>query len=174
VTLRHWLTAGSLGHFYDDPSQREHLKPEAQWEVESGLQLSAMDVYRASANRSAVYQAADQLFKDYDYLLLPTAQVFPFAVDVHWPQEINGRKMDTYHRWMEVCSFATLIGCPVINVPVGFNQDGCLWACKSSAGIMRIWLSCNSPMHTSKRHNGWVSTRQHCLDTVARLRLATE
>jgi amidase len=25
---------------------------------------------------------------------------------------------------MEVCFFATLIGCPVINVPVGFNQDG--------------------------------------------------
>jgi amidase len=50
--------------------------------------------------------------------------VFPFAADVHWPQEIDGRKMDTYHRWMEVCSFATLTGCPVISVPVGFNQDG--------------------------------------------------
>jgi amidase len=124
VTLRHWLTAGSLGHFYDDPAQREHLKPEAQWEVERGLQLSAMDVYRASASRSALYQAASQLFREYDYLLVPTCQVFPFAVDVHWPQEVNGRKMDTYHRWMEVCSFATLIGCPVINVPVGFNQDG--------------------------------------------------
>jgi amidase len=124
VTLRHWLTAGNLGHFYDDSAQREQLKPEAQWEVEGGLRLSAMDVYRASANRTSVYQAANRLFKTYDYLLLPTSQVFPFAADLHWPQEINGRKMDTYHRWMEVCFFATLIGCPVINVPVGFNQDG--------------------------------------------------
>jgi amidase len=32
--------------------------------------------------------------------------------------------MDTYHRWMEVCFFATLIGCPVIDVLVGCNQDG--------------------------------------------------
>ena len=27
-------------------------------------------------------------------------------------------------RWMEVCLFATLIGSPAINVPVGFNKDG--------------------------------------------------
>ena len=124
VTLRHWLTAGNLGDFYDDAAQREQLKPEVQWEVEGGLRLSAMDAYKASANRSSFYQVINRMFKTYDYLLLPTAQVFPFDADVHWPQEINGKKMDTYHRWMEVCLFATLIGCPVINVPVGFNKDG--------------------------------------------------
>jgi amidase len=124
VTLRHWLTAGNLGHFYDNPVQREQLKPEVQWEIEGALRLGAMDVYRASADRSAVYQAANRLFEEYDYLVLPTSQVFPFAADVHWPQEINGRRMDTYHRWMEVCLLASLIGCPVINVPVGFNQHG--------------------------------------------------
>jgi amidase len=124
VTLRHWLTAGNLGDFYDDAAQREQLKPEAQWEVEGGLRLSAMDAYKASANRSSFYQVINRMFKTYDYLLLPTAQVFPFDADVHWPQEINGKKMDTYHRWMEVCLFATLIGCPAINVPVGFNKDG--------------------------------------------------
>ena len=91
VTLRHWLTAGNLGHFYHDPAQREELKPEAQWEVEGALRLSAMDVYRASVDRSAVYQAASRLFKEYDYLVLPTSQVFPFAAEVHWPQEINAR-----------------------------------------------------------------------------------
>ncbi|MFY9988857.1 MAG: amidase family protein, partial [Chthoniobacterales bacterium] len=103
---------------------RQQLKPEAQWEIKAGLQVSAMDVYRASVNRSEVYQAVNRLFEEYDYLVLPTSQVFPFAVDVHWPQEINGRKMDTYHRWMEVCFFASLVGSPVINVPVGFNQHG--------------------------------------------------
>jgi amidase len=123
VTLRHWLRAGNLGHFYDDPAQREQMKPEAQWEVEGGLRLSAMDAYKASANRSSLYQVINRLFTTYDYLLLPTAQVFPFDADVHWPQEIDGKKMDTYDRWMEVCLFATLIGSPAINVPVGF-KDG--------------------------------------------------
>jgi amidase len=124
VTLRHWLTAGHLGHFYDEAAQREQLKPEAQWEVEAGLRLSATDVYKASANRSSFYQVINRMFKTYDYLLLPSAQVFPFDADVHWPQEIDGKKMDTYHRWMEVCLVAALTGCPAINVPVGFNKNG--------------------------------------------------
>jgi amidase len=124
LTLRHWLTAGSLGRFYTDPAQREQLKPEAQWEVEGGLRLSATDVYKASVNRSSFYQVINRLFRTYDYLLLPAAQVFPFDADVHWPQEIDGKKMDTYHRWMEVCLLATMIGAPTMNVPVGFNKDG--------------------------------------------------
>ena len=41
-------------------------------------------------------------FDRFDILALPTAQVFPFSKDVHWPESINGRQMDTYHRWMEV------------------------------------------------------------------------
>ncbi len=32
--------------------------------------------------------------------------------------------MDTYHRWMEVVVPGTMSGCPVINVPVGFNDKG--------------------------------------------------
>ncbi len=124
VTLRHWLTAGHLGRFYEETAQRQQLKPEVQWEVEGGFRLSAADVYKASVNRSSFYQVTNRLFKTYDYLLLPSAQVFPFDANVHWPQQIDGIKMDTYHRWMEVSLFATLIGSPAINVPVGFNQDG--------------------------------------------------
>jgi amidase len=32
--------------------------------------------------------------------------------------------MDTYYRWMEVVIYATLAGCPVVNVPAGFSQHG--------------------------------------------------
>lgn len=124
LTWRHWLMADILNDFYQDPAKRELLKPEARWEVEGGLTLSGMDVYRAAKDRSAWYQALRQLFERYDYLLLPTAQVFPFDIDTHWPKSINGKEMDTYHRWMEVVIPGTLSGCPVINVPVGFNAAG--------------------------------------------------
>jgi amidase len=99
------------------------MKPEAQWEVEGGLKLTALEVYKASAARTAWYQALQKLFGRYEYLLLPSAQVFPFDVSVHWPDTINGVKMDTYHRWMEVVVPGSLAGCPVINVPVGFSRD---------------------------------------------------
>ncbi|MBZ5526702.1 MAG: amidase [Acidobacteriia bacterium] len=124
LTLRHWLISNHLGAFYADPAKRAQLKPEAQWEVEGGLRLTAAGVYQALEARSAFYAALIKLFETYEYLLLPSAQVFPFDVNVHWPKSINGVSMDTYHRWMEVVVPGTLSGCPVINVPVGFGPAG--------------------------------------------------
>ncbi|NVZ38105.1 amidase [Pseudomonas sp. 21615526] len=121
---RHWLIQGSLGAAYTDPQKRALLKPEAQWEVQGGLQLSAADVYQASINRSDWYRALGKLFERYDFLLLPTAQVFPFDAQQAWPRLVAGREMDTYHRWMEVVIGPTLAGLPSMNVPVGFNPRG--------------------------------------------------
>ncbi len=66
----------------------------------------------------------NKLFETYDVVALPSAQVFPFAAETHWPKEIAGKSMDTYHRWMEVVIPGTLSGCPVANVPVGFDSRG--------------------------------------------------
>ncbi|WP_416426908.1 amidase [Pseudomonas sp. App30] len=123
-TLRHWTVAGSLGKAYQDPAKRAQLKPEAQWEVENGLALSASAVHQAGVTRTDWYRAINALFERYDYLLLPSAQVFPFDKRQHWPAEVAGRSMDTYHRWMEVVIPGTLSGCPVANVQVGFNPQG--------------------------------------------------
>lgn len=123
-TLRHWMVAGSLGAAYNDPQKRPMLKAEACWEVENGIRLSATDVFQASAKRSEWYREIHRLFERYDYLLLPSAQVFPFDKTLAWPTHIEGVAMDTYHRWMEVVIPATLSGCPVINVQAGFSADG--------------------------------------------------
>jgi amidase len=124
LTHRHFLVQGSLGAAYADPHKRELLKPEAQWEVEGGLRLSATDVYKASVDRSEWYRALSELFERYDFLLLPTAQVFPFDAQRPWPRVVGGQTMDTYHRWMEVVIGPTLAGLPSISVPVGFNPAG--------------------------------------------------
>ena len=121
VTLRHWLVAGELEPLFREPVTRARLKPEARWEVESALELSALDVYRASVARSRWYTAANGLFERFEFLALPSAQLFPFDAAVLWPRSINGIAMDTYHRWMEVVVPASLLGGPVLNVPVGFS-----------------------------------------------------
>jgi amidase len=120
--LRQWLIAGELEPLYKEAVMRSRLKPEARWEVESGQKLSALDVYRASSARSRWYQAAAELFEQCDYLLLPSAQLFPFDASISWPRAINGVAMDTYHRWMEVVVPASLLGGPVLSVPVGFGR----------------------------------------------------
>jgi amidase len=74
--------------------------------------------------RAAWYHVVRRFSERYEFFMLPSAQVFPFDAKTHWPSEINGRKMDTYHRWMEVCSIVSMTGCPSLNVPVGFNALG--------------------------------------------------
>lgn len=122
--LRAWQVGASLAPIHADPARRDLLKPEARYEVEQGLKLSAFDVMKASNLRSAWYQHVRALFERYDLLVLPSAQVFPFAVETPWPREVAGRSMDSYHRWMEVVIPATMSGCPVISVPAGFNRAG--------------------------------------------------
>lgn len=124
LKLRAWQTGSKLLSVYEDRRRRDDLKPEARWEIEQGLKLSAYEVLAASNVRSAWYQQVWALFARVDVLVLPSAQVFPFAVESHWPREIAGRSMDTYHRWMEVVIPATMSGCPVLGVPVGFGAHG--------------------------------------------------
>lgn len=124
LKLRAWQAGSSLADIAADPARRGLLKPEALWEAQQGLDLTAFEVMKASNLRSAWYQHVRKLFGRYDILVLPSAQVFPFAVETHWPREIAGRAMDTYHRWMEVVIPATMSGCPAISVPAGFNAAG--------------------------------------------------
>ncbi len=124
LTFRHWLTRSKSLPLYADQNLRKQLKPETLWEITNGAQLTADDISRASGERARFYRALSGLFERFDYLVLPTAQVFPFAKTTHWPKIINGKPMDTYHRWMEVVTIGTLSGGPVINVPAGFNAAG--------------------------------------------------
>jgi amidase len=124
VKLRAWQSGVSLLMYYNDATTRSLLKPEAIFEVESAQKLTALDIAAASAVRTEWYEAVRRFFKIYDYFILPTAQVFPFDVDSHWPREIAGKKMETYHEWMKGAVLITMSGCPALAVPAGFGNQG--------------------------------------------------
>jgi amidase len=124
LRLRQFLIGGRLRVHYDDPRTRALMKPEAQWEVEQSLALSATQLYEATVARTALYQAFRQLFSRFDYVVAPSAQVFPFDAALTWPTTVAGVAMDTYHRWMEIVTPFTLAGVPVVSMPVGFSQNG--------------------------------------------------
>lgn len=124
VTLRSFLVSGGMAGLYDSPQARALLKPEAIWEIETGRALTSGQIFAASVTRSAWYQEMLRLFESYDYLVLPTAQIFPFDAREHWPKEIAGTQMDTYHRWMEVVIPGSMAGIPVLAVPAGFSATG--------------------------------------------------
>jgi amidase len=124
VILRHATSGAALKPLYDDPLKRDLLKLETRWEIERSFGVTAGQIHAASTLRSSWYRAVLELFDRFDLLALPTAQVFAFDADLHWPAEIAGRRMDSYHRWMEVTSLATLAGCPAAAVPAGFDGQG--------------------------------------------------
>lgn len=124
ITLRSFAVAGGLAQVHANPDERHHLKPAALWEIERGLAMSAIDVHHASVVRSEWFRTAISLFEKVDVLVLPSAQCWPFDLDLMHPAEIAGVQMDTYHRWMQVVIPASLIGLPVVNVPIGFGAAG--------------------------------------------------
>jgi amidase len=124
LVWRKALAGASTGAYAHLPNWREKVKPEAQWEYDQSLDLSGTQLMKASAARTRYYQSMIDLFESFDVLAIPTAQVWPFDIKERWPQNIAGRSMDTYHRWMEVVIYPTFAGLPAISVPAGFNAQG--------------------------------------------------
>ena len=124
LTIRAWQAGSGLLELYRDPTRRALIKPEALFEIESGAKLSAYDITIATSHRTAWYGALAKLFTRYDFLVLPSAQLFPFDVEINWPRHVGGRAMTTYHEWMKVVVPGTMGGCPIATVPAGFSESG--------------------------------------------------
>jgi amidase len=123
LAWRRAIAGPRVGTLINLPQAREKIKPEALWEYDCSQGMSFMDFRRATQVRTSYYQHMRTLLERWDVLVLPSAQVWPFDVDMRWPQEIAGRKMDTYHRWMETTIYATLAGLPSLVVPAGFHAN---------------------------------------------------
>lgn len=124
IDLRSFSIAGAFTALHDDKERRALLKPEVVWEIDRGRVLPGMRVYEALKVRTDWYRALLALFENYDFLVMPSAQVYPFAGELEWPRSVGGRSMDTYHRWMQAVMPATMAGLPALAVPAGFGLSG--------------------------------------------------
>jgi amidase len=158
IRIRGWQTGGALLEHYNDPVKRALLKPEAIYEIETGMKQSAYDITAASVVRSEWYQAVQRLFDRYDYLVAPTAQVFPFDVELHWPQEIAGAKMETYHEWMKAVLLISMSGCPALAVPAGFGASGLPMGIQIVTPVHRE-LDCLALAHAYTIAANWTAAR---------------
>jgi Asp-tRNA(Asn)/Glu-tRNA(Gln) amidotransferase A subunit family amidase len=123
---RAWQAAITIRHFdatWALELDLQQVKPEIRYEAEGARRVTGTELYAAQVVRGEVFDALTALLGTHDALALPSAQVFPFDVETHWPQTVAGHPMDTYHRWMQVVAYASLAGLPTVNVPVGF-RDG--------------------------------------------------
>ncbi|MBD0415245.1 amidase [Oryzicola mucosus] len=124
LTLRSFDVAHGLRELYDRPETRAHLNPQLRYEFELAQSRTPADIHAASTVRTSWYKYMLAVFSRYDYLVMPAAQIFPFDVDLPWPQTVDVKETDTYHRWMEVVIGPTMAGLPVAAMPAGFNAYG--------------------------------------------------
>lgn len=121
-TLRAWGYAASRRD--ELAEHRDLLKDTVIWNIEQGLNLTALEIAEAEARRTDLYRRVMAFLEDYEYLMLPVSQVAPFSVDVDWVREIDGVRMETYIDWMATCYAITCTGLPAISVPCGFTPEG--------------------------------------------------
>jgi amidase len=102
---------------------RDKLKDTILWNYEQGLKLSAADIAKAEALRTALYHRMRKFLERYEFFVCPTNQLPPFSVDEPYPTEIAGAKMSNYLDWMKSCYYITITTHPAISVPAGFTAD---------------------------------------------------
>lgn len=123
LALRHHEVGGWLAEALGD-DELARMKPEAQWELAGFRGLTARQLDHARVVQRDLRRSVLTLLDEFDLLALPTAQCWPLPAYQHWPASVAGVAMDTYHRWMEVTTVATLAGSPALAVPAGVNRAG--------------------------------------------------
>jgi len=103
---------------------RDKLKDAVIWNIEQGLKLTPEKIARAAALRSALFHRMRAFLESYDFLLCPVNQLPPYPVEVEWPREIAGARLESYLDWMKSCYYITITSHPAISVPAGFTPQG--------------------------------------------------
>jgi amidase len=98
----------------------------------------------------------------YEYMIIPSAQVFPWDAKIPWLKEIAGRAMDSYYKWMDAQVQITMSGLPALNVPVGFNRDG-LPMGMQIVGRHQAEFACLQLAYAYDIATGWVEKRKPAL-----------
>ncbi|CAN1507182.1 GatA Asp-tRNAAsn/Glu-tRNAGln amidotransferase A subunit and related amidases [Burkholderiaceae bacterium] len=119
---RAWRTELRIAPLLKD--HKDQLKDTVIWNAEQGLDLTGPQLARAEAKRTEIYHRMRAFMSRYEYLVLPVNQVLPFSVDLDYPREINGVKMNTYIDWQKTAYFISAMGNPAISVPAGFTDSG--------------------------------------------------
>lgn len=130
--LESWMTgyrvgmaerASLLSEADTDPfDHRDEITPEVIEGMEAGMEYSAVGYKRADIVRTAVFDAVQAVFEEYDLLLTSTVALPPFDTDILGPETVAGEPVDPLYGWFLTWPF-NMTDHPAASVPAGF-ADG--------------------------------------------------
>lgn len=102
----------------------ELVKPEVQWNVQKGRNLSGQDWINTALARTRLQTAINDFFGRFDVFASPAAQLLPFDASWRYPTSIEGVDFGTYLDWMRSACVISAAGVPSLSVPAGFSSSG--------------------------------------------------
>ena len=107
---------------------RHLMKETVVWNIEKGLSMTVDGYADACRRHTRIFALVDEFMSPdgggFDFLACPVTQVPPFPIEIEYPQEIDGKHLETYIDWMRACSDITVTTHPAISVPAGFTTGG--------------------------------------------------
>lgn len=122
LAWRHWALERAFGEAL--LNHGDQLNEYVHWHVEEGRKLTGPYLSRIEAKRTALYNRFNEFLKRYEFFIAPVNQVLPFDVNVHYPREIAGVKMENYLAWMKSAYYISAVGNPAMSVPAAFSSSG--------------------------------------------------
>ncbi|MEO1190663.1 MAG: amidase family protein [Pseudomonadota bacterium] len=113
--------AGFATLYQKDPQQ---LGPNVRVNTALGFERSAADVAAAQVAHGKLYRAFLGLMDQVDVLICPVASVQPFDKTKLYPDQIDGKPLQTYISWIAITYAITLTGCPSLVLPCGLDEKG--------------------------------------------------
>jgi amidase len=122
VSWRHWSVEMQFGNILEANSSE--LNEYVHWHLQEGRKLTGPYLARLEVKRTGLYQRMREFMDRYEFFILPVNQVLPFDVNMHYPTEIAGVKMESYIAWMKSAYYISTVGNPAISVPCAFSESG--------------------------------------------------
>jgi amidase len=123
--LRAWTSAANhRTRLQQQPNAYESYKDTLKSEIDEGMLLTGADVARGEAAHAEIWRRFQAFLEKYEYFVLPTTQVPAFDINMYYPTEIAGVKLESYIDWMKSCWYISATGNPAASLPGGFTAQG--------------------------------------------------
>ncbi|HBC0468736.1 TPA: hypothetical protein I8Y90_002820 [Legionella pneumophila] len=115
------------GATYYELMQNEAHKNQIKHEVLEEFRLmqsfNVDHIVQMQRKKGQIFEKMRQFMQTYEFYVLPTTSIYPFNIELSWPSEINGKKLDSYLDWMKICWCITITEHPSLSIPCGFGKN---------------------------------------------------
>ncbi|MCP5266100.1 MAG: amidase [Burkholderiaceae bacterium] len=91
---------------------------------EEASTMSAARIAAGYREQTRLIRLAESFFDHHDLLLAPVIAAQPWSVDLPYPPELDSAPVGGFLDVIEPCCWITLLGCPVVTLPCGLDDDG--------------------------------------------------